>query len=121
MPTLEHVALKARDLALTDAFYTALGARTSRHAAGTRLFAEFNTRTHLIFDATDLLPDVSAITYLGLELESDAEVDALIEHLSQQFQIARDVRDQYRHTTGPYGFFVNDPDGYVLKVFKYHD
>lgn len=121
MPTLEHVALKAHNLTLTEEFYAALGAKTSRHAAGQRLFAEFEQRTRLIFDATDSAPETSAVTYLGVELESDAAVDALFERFSEQFQIARDVREQYRHNTGPYGFFVADPDGYVLKIFKYHD
>ncbi|CAM3204514.1 VOC family protein [Deinococcus saxicola] len=121
MITLEHVALKARNLGQTAAFYSLLGAKTSCHAEGQRLFVEFESAARLIFDAADSAPDTSAVTYLGLELASDSEVDALFERVSKRVQIARDVREQYRHNTGPYGFFVADPTGYALKIFNYHD
>lgn len=119
MAVLEHVAFKAHDLDRTRAFYRLLGAETSLH--GERLFATFASGTRLIFDRSDVRPDVAALTYLGLELDSFDEVDALFTRLSEQVSIGRDVREGYRHATGPYGFFVTDPDGYVLKVFKYHD
>lgn len=119
MAVLEHVAFKARDLDRTQAFYKLLGAETSLR--GERLFATFHGGTRLIFDSATSAPDVRAVTYLGLELDSFAEVDALFTQLSEQTGVQRDLREQYRHATGPYGFFVTDPDGYVLKVFKYHD
>lgn len=121
MTTLEHVALKVKNLDQTEAFYSALGARTSCHAAGKRLFVEFDVGTRLIFDVVDSPFTTDALTYLGLELDSDDALDALFTRLSERGPIARDVREEYRHATGPYGFFVNDPDGYVLKIFKYHD
>lgn len=120
MALLEHVAFKALDLDRTQTFYGALGAETSRHVGGTRLFATFDGGTRLIFDQTTSPPDVSALTYLGLELESFGEVDALFARLSELVPIRRDMREHYRHATGPYGFLVADPDGYVLKVFRYH-
>lgn len=120
MALLEHVAFRALNLDRTQAFYEALGAQTSRHVAGERLFATFDSGTRLIFDHTTSPPDVSALTYLGLELESFGEVDGLFTRLSELVPIRRDVREQYRHATGPYGFFVADPEGYVVKVFKYH-
>lgn len=120
VPFVEHLALKALDLAQTDAFYTLLGAKTSRHAAGQRLFAEFGSGTRLIFDAADSAPNASAVTYIGLELESVQAVDELFARVSASTRISRDAREQYRHDPGPYGFFVSDPDGYVLKVFNYH-
>lgn len=119
MAVLEHVAFKARDLDRTQAFYELLGVETSLH--GARLFATFHGGTRLIFDRSETAPDVRAVTYLGLELDSFDEVDRLFARISGQTSIQRDMREQYRHATGPYGFFVTDPDGYVLKVFKYHD
>lgn len=119
MAVLEHVAFKASDLDRTQAFYELLGAETSLH--GKRLFATFDGGTRLIFDHSDASPDVRAVTYLGLELDSFDEVDALFARLSGQVSIQRDVREEYRHTTGPYGFFVSDPSGYVIKVFKYRE
>ncbi|KEF34699.1 hypothetical protein RDMS_05615 [Deinococcus sp. RL] len=121
MAVLEHVAFKASDLNRTRAFYDLLGAETSLHRGGQRLFASFGGGTRLIFDHSEQAPDVSALTYLGLELDSFDEVDGLFTRLSEHVRIQRDVREQYRHATGPYGFFVTDPDGYVLKVFKYRD
>ena len=120
MPGLEHVALKASNLDRTRAFYAALGAELSPHAGGERLFVTFGSGTRLIFDQVDSPPDVSAVTYLGLELDSFAEVDALVTDLTGQAEIRRDMREEHRHATGPYGFFVADPDGYLIKVFKYH-
>lgn len=119
MAVLEHVAFKARDLDRTQAFYELLGVETSLH--GARLFATFHGGTRLIFDRSETAPDVRAVTYLGLELDSFDEVDRLFARISGQTSIHRDMREQYGHATGPYGFFVTDPDGYVLKVFKYHD
>ncbi|BDP43524.1 hypothetical protein DAETH_34930 (plasmid) [Deinococcus aetherius] len=120
MPLLEHVALKALDLGRTQVFYEALGANVSRPAGGQRLFATFDGRTRLIFDQVDFSPDSGALTYLGLELASFDEVDALFTRLATQANIHRDMREEYSHATGPYGFFVLDPDGYVVKVFKYN-
>lgn len=120
MALLEHIAFKASDLNQTQAFYELLGAETARHAGGARLFVTFEGRTRLIFDHADLPPDVSAVTYLGIELATLEEVNGLFDRLPKQVAIQRDVREEYRHATGPYGFFVTDPDGYLIKVFKYH-
>lgn len=121
MALLEHVAFKAFDLDSTQAFYKVLGAETSQHAGGERLFVSFGGETRLIFDRAPSAPDTSAVTYLGLELESFGEVDALFTRLSETVAIRRDMREEYRHVTGPYGFFVADPDGYLVKVFNYND
>ncbi|MCP2014665.1 catechol 2,3-dioxygenase-like lactoylglutathione lyase family enzyme [Deinococcus sp. HSC-46F16] len=118
MAVLEHVAFRARDLGRTQVFYELLGAETSLR--GERLLATFRGGTRLIFDRSETAPDVAAVTYLGLELDSFDEVDRLLARISEQTSIQHDMREHYRHTTGPYGFFVTDPDGYVLKVFKYH-
>lgn len=120
MALLEHVAFQARELDRTQAFYELLGAETSRQAGGKRLFVTLDSPTRLIFDHTDSPPDVSAVTYLGIELDSFEEVDTLFTLLSERASIQRDLREEYRHAAGPYGFFVADPDGYVIKVFKYH-
>lgn len=82
MALLEHVAFKARDLGRTQAFYELLGAETSLR--GERLFATFHGETRLIFDRSETAPDVGALAYLGLELESFEEVDALFARLSEQ-------------------------------------
>lgn len=121
MALLEHVAFKAGNLDRTQAFYQALGVATSRPGGGERLFATFDSGTRLIFDHTPSAPDTSAVTYLGLELESFGKVDELFTRLFRQMDIRQDMREEYRHKAGPYGFSVSDPDGYVVKVFNYHE
>lgn len=118
---LEHVALKAHDLGRTEVFYQRLGAQVSRHAAGRRLFVEFGEGCRLIFDATDTVLDADAVTYLGLELPDFPAVDAAFARFTGSPDLGSDVRDDYRTATGPYGFFVRDPDGYTVKVFKYNE
>lgn len=120
MAALEHVALRGLDLARTQSFYASLGAETCLQAEGERLTVNFGAGTRLIFDRSHTAPEVSALSYLGLELDSVDEVDDLFVRLSTQTTIHNDLRGKYRDATGPYGFFVADPDGYVLKVFKYH-
>lgn len=120
MPLLEHVALKVLDLGRTQAFYEALGAEVSCHAGGQRLLVTLGSGTRLIFDRTDTPPVTAALTYLGVELGSFDEVDALFTRLGARSEIRRDMREEYRHATGPYGFLVPDPDGYIVKVFKYN-
>lgn len=121
VPTLEHVALKARDLTRTEAFYRQLGGRVSWHAEGQRLFVEFDGGSRLIFDASDALPDTFGVTYLGVELADFRAVDEAFARLAGHSPPHRDVREDYRTATGPYGFFVRDPNGYTVKVFKYHE
>ena len=120
-PVLEHVALKASDLGRTELFYQGLGGRTSRHVGGKRLFVELGGGSRLIFDAAQVVPDVGAITYLGLELPDFPAVDAAFARLASSAALGRDIREDYRTATGPYGFFVRDPDGYSVKVFKYNE
>ena len=75
----------------------------------------------LIFDRSDKKPDPATLTYLGLELASFEAVDRMFEKLAPQISIGRDLRKMYRNAQGPYGFFVEDPNGYVIKVFKYNE
>lgn len=34
--------------------------------------------------------------------------------------IERDLREAYRNAGGPHGFFVLDPSGYRVKIFRYN-
>ena len=120
MATVEHIALKARDLERTEVFYRLLGGQISRQPGGTRLSVSFGSGSRLLFDQTDALFEVGALSYMGIELDNFPEVDALLERLKSTVSIGRDLRDEFREATGPYGFFVTDPDGYPVKVFKYH-
>lgn len=118
--TLEHIALKALNLDQTQAFYARLGGQTERHGQGQRLFVRLDGGSRLIFDQSDTVyPET--VTYLGLELPDFAAVDASFAEFSGTPALDRDVRETYRHATGPYGFFVRDPSGYVVKVFKYNE
>ncbi|AFZ66454.1 VOC family protein [Deinococcus peraridilitoris] len=122
MPQLEHVAFKAVNLPQTEAFYHNLGAHVSWHNAAQRLFVGFSRGSRLIFDKAETAVNPSAVVYIGIELPDFQAVDqAFIRCASSSAVLGRDMRETYRSATGPYGFFVQDPDGYVVKVFKYHE
>jgi len=72
----------------------------------------------LRFDRVDEAPDPSALAYLGLELENFTAVDERFSRVSPHAPIERDMREEYRHKQGPYGFIVRDPNGYRIKIFK---
>ena len=116
---LEHIALKARDLDLMDVFYSRLGGRTS-WPSWERLLIEFDGGSRLMFDRAGAV-DAGAMTSLGVELADFAAVDASFLRFSDNPALDRDLRETYRHATGPYGFLVRDPSGYMVKVFNYNE
>ncbi|MCS6889645.1 MAG: VOC family protein [Chloroflexus sp.] len=64
-------------------------------------------------------PEPSGIRFIGLELDSFAAVDSLFEELVGRARIVEDLRARYTTIKGPYGFIIEDPNGYRLKLFKY--
>ena len=123
MTRIQHVALRTQDLGASCRFYAeVLGVATGRtdEAVG-RAWLDFPDGFTLIFDYAETPPDPPTLTYLGLELESFAAVDELVEKLEASVVIERDMRETYRNARGPYGFFIRDPNGYRLKVFTYND
>ena len=122
MPRLQHIALKTEDLERTRAFYKdVLGLEEANYDADIgRLWLSLEDGFTLIFDRTEEEVIAWGLTYLGLELSDFAAVDAIFERVSSHTSIEKDIREQYRHAQGPYGFFVRDPNGYRIKVFKYN-
>lgn len=120
MPKLEHVALGALDLGQTRAFYEKLGGAASFQGEK-RLTVVFGDGCRLIFDLVNALPGAGAVTYLGLELPEFGEVDAAFARFAGCANMGRDMRADYAKASGPYGFFVRDPSGYPVKVFKYNE
>ena len=121
MPRIQHIALKTNDLRATAAFYRLLGLEGDLNLEVGRLWLNFEDNFTLIFDRSAEKPDPATLTYLGLELASFEMVDRMFEKLTPQISIERDLREDYRNAQGPYGFFVEDPNGYVIKVFKYNE
>ena len=122
MPHLQHIALKTEDLELIRAFYKdVLGLEEANYNADIgRLWLSLEDGFTLIFDRTEEEMTDSSLTYLGLELPDFAAVDAMFKQVSAHASVEKDMREQYRHAQGPYGFFVRDPNGYRIKVFKYN-
>lgn len=121
MPRIQHVALKTNDLERTRAFYKLLGLEGDLNLETGRLWLTFENGFTLIFDRASERPDSATLTYLGLELADFAAVDRIYEKIAPHVGVGRDLRETYRKAQGPYGFFVEDPNGYTLKIFKYND
>lgn len=117
---LQHLALKTNDLEATRAFYLELLRLPGRcDAESGHLWVNFDDGFVLRFDRSEDAPKTGAVQYLGLELASFGAVDRMY-HLVSHAPIRRDLRDTYRHAQGPYGFFIADPNGYLVKIFHYH-
>ncbi|MCS7290004.1 MAG: VOC family protein [Roseiflexus sp.] len=61
----------------------------------------------------------SSIQFLGFELGSFEEVDRLHDELSGRVRIVEDLRARFASKKGPYGFIIEDPNGYRVKLFRY--
>ena len=121
MTRLQHLALKTANFGATHVFYTELLGLSGRcDAKSGHLWLTFGDGFVLRFDRSEDAPNASAVQYLGLELESFGAVDRMYERLAAQVSVYRDLRETYRHAQGPYGFLVADPNGYLIKVFRYH-
>lgn len=121
MARLQHISLRTNDLERTRAFYKMLSLEEANFDADIgRLWLSLEGDFTLIFDRSDEALEPFTVQYLGLELASFEAVDEMFEQLSSSVDIGRDMRELYRHEQGPYGFFIKDPNGYVIKVFKYN-
>lgn len=122
MLRLQHIALQTNNLERTRAFYKdVLGLEEANYDADIgRLWLSLKGGFTLIFDRSDDVPSASTVKYLGLELPDFKAVDRMYEKLAPQAEMGRDMRELYRHKQGPYSFFVKDPNGYTIKVFKYN-
>ncbi|CAN5844462.1 hypothetical protein BH24DEI2_BH24DEI2_15750 [soil metagenome] len=121
MPRIQHIALKTNDLERTRAFYKLLGLEGDLNTKVGRMWLKFDDGFTLIFDYSNELLHPATLNYLGLELADFEAVDRMFERLAPHISIERDLREKYREAQGPYGFFVEDPNGYTIKIFKYDD
>ena len=121
MARMQHIALRTNNLERTRAFYVNdLGLEEANYDADVgRLWLSLEDGFTLIFDRSSETLSPLSITYLGLELSSFAAVDQMFTNVSALYDIEKDLRERYRHAQGPYGFFMRDPNGYRLKIFKY--
>ena len=122
MVRLQHIALKTNHLEKTRTFYKdVLGLEEANYDSEVgRLWLSLEDGFTLIFDRSDETLSAATVKYLGLELPDFQTVDRMYERLAPQVEMGRDMRELYRHERGPYGFFVEDPNGYTIKVFKYN-
>ncbi len=120
MTRLQHIAFKTNELEATRAFYLELLGLLGRYDAESgHLWVNFEDGFVLRFDRTDDDVFPAEVQYLGLELASFEAVDRMYERLTPHVAIKRDLRETYRHAQGPYGFFIGDPNDYLIKVFRY--
>lgn len=121
MTRLQHLVLKTNDLRATCTFYLELLRLPGRcDAAAGHLWVNFDDGFVLRFDRSEDAPNAGAVQYLGLELASFEAVDKMYGYLAVHASIDRDLRETYRHARGPYGFFVTDPNDYLVKIFRYN-
>ena len=120
---LQHVALKTSELEQTYTFYTeVLGCKDAKLDPEVgRVRLDFSDGFTLIFNRTDEPVNPKTVQYLGLELKDFAAVDRLFEAAAHRVKLGRDMRELYREARGPYGFFLDDPSGYQIKVFCYNE
>ncbi len=120
---IQHLALKTNDLEATYSFYRdVLRCDEARYDSEVgRVWLDFADGFTLIFDRTDEPLHPFTVQYLGLELESFAAVDRMYRQVAPHVKVGRDIRELYREAQGPYGFFITDPNGYRIKVFRYND
>jgi len=117
---VQHLALKSRDLAATRRFYhELLGLEVAGFREGELVAFWLEGGFVLRFDFTEEDFTPAGLSYFGLELPSFADVDAWFEQLKGRAPIVRDLRPEFADRPGPYGFLLRDPDGYVVKLFKY--
>ena len=118
---IQHLALKTNDLGATYAFYNdVLGCLGRCDPEVGRIWLDFADGFTLIFDRTDKPLDPEVVQYLGLELKDFGAVDRMYRKVLPHVRVGRDMRELYRDKRGPYGFFIEDPNGYRIKVFKYN-
>lgn len=118
----QHLALLSSDLGRTRAFYAdLLGLDIATFSPQEGMLAlRLEEGFILRFHRTEEPFSSASVAYLGLELSSFKAVDELLEQLSKAIPIERNVRERFRRDTGPYGFFIRDPDGYRIKVFSHN-
>ncbi len=112
---IQHVALASRDVAAAHRFYAGrLGLPVGNFdPEGGLLALRLADGFVLRFEAGP----APGVRFLGLELESFEAVDQAYRRFSDR--VVLDLRARYRNRPGPYGFFLEDPDGYRVKLFKY--
>jgi len=116
----QHLALKSRDLAETRRFYHGmLGLEVAGFREGELVAFRLQDGFVLRFDFTEEAFTPAGLSYFGLELPSFADVDTWFGRLKGRVPIVRDLRPRFADRPGPYGFLLRDPDGYVVKLFKY--
>lgn len=125
--TVDHLHLKCNDLENTRAFYKQfLDVNELHYHDEEQLSVLSIDRNQFViqFQQADQTVENTGnhLGFIGLELESFHEVDQMIKTAEEQYPelLGKDMRDQFRNEKGPYGFFIEDPTGYTLKIFKYN-
>jgi len=110
---LQHLSLWSRDLAATEAFYAGLLGLSVANREEGLLALRLPDGFVLRFERGP----APGLAFLGLELERFEEVDRAFARLGGRAVLH--LRGRYHDRPGPYGFFLEDPDGYPVKLFKY--
>lgn len=125
--TLEHIQLYCNNLDQTRSFYRDQLNLNELQFMEDEQLSVFATGHHacaIQFQEQENVVDPDyGLAFLGLEFDSKGEIDAIFEDLQQYdaASIQQDMRDQFSRQEGPYGFFVKDPTGYLLKIYHYNE
>ncbi len=124
-----HLVLYVKDVAITRDFYIdTLGCTVRRYAPGERVLSVSVGGFVLNFYGLkpgEAPPDgySSGVAHLGLELPTRPDVRQFFERLADfsRFgsgqRLLQTVTDlETSRTSGPYRFYVHDPDGYTLEL-----
>lgn len=116
----QHICLTTDRLAETRDFYVkTLGLVAATYDEASGLLALLLADGFVLRFEAKGPAEPSSIRFIGLELDSFEEVDRLFDALSGRVPIVQDLRSRYTSRQGPYGFIIEDPNGYRLKLFKY--
>ncbi|CAN5495125.1 hypothetical protein BH24DEI1_BH24DEI1_01120 [soil metagenome] len=116
----QHICLITDRLSETHDFYVGLlGLKAANYNESVGLLAfRLDDGFVLRFEANGSASP-SSIRFLGLELDSFEQVDRLHDKLAKSIEIVQDLRAQFTSAEGPYGFLIEDPNGYRIKLFRY--
>ncbi|MDP8958355.1 MAG: VOC family protein [Actinomycetota bacterium] len=122
MVTCQHVAFFSLDLEATKSFFQELlGLEVANYDPEHGLLVFGLAEGFVLrFERTTESVGCPGLRFVGLEFSSFDEVDALFEGVSSAAPILADMRERYRDRRGPYGFVIEDPNGYRFKIFKYN-
>ena len=117
----QHVCFESGDLEATLRFYgDLLDLKVAHYEPNSLLTFQLEDGFVLRFEYTDKPVVPQGMRFFGLELPTYDAVDLWFDRLQEAgVNIVEDLRPRFKDRPGPYGFLIRDPNGYIVKLFKY--